>query len=333
VLRLEVGKYRARLVEVEQAVRIAAAERNQAAVAEALVKLAQVNQDWLTRQTEAAAQLRERIQTSPEVQTLGASLENVLLGQVSQIESTTSNLAQLDLGEETQAGCQRVIGELCRLVDLAHALRDRMHDALLAIMRQEGRIAALDKRFQVDSLTGLFNRTGLEAVFCEWWRDDPSRKRQLSIGLVDVDKLGRSNHSVGVLTTDKLLRAFADVLANLIRKDRGYDTVARFDGQRFVLFFGDTGPRNATSAVERIRQNLVQSEFQHAEAMLHLTVSVGVTEVLADDTTDSIFARLHGAVLAAKREGRNCTFLDEGHGPQLTTPPKYEVKERVVRLE
>ena len=110
------------------------------------------------------------------------------------------------------------------------------------------------------------------------------------------------------------------------------DVIARFDGQRFVAFLADTGPRGAMSAIERIRQTFAESTFELNGDEFEMTISCGVTEVLNDDTTDILFQRLQRTVRAAKKQGRNRTFLDEGTGAEAVDPPEFEVQGQVIRV-
>ncbi len=202
----------------------------------------------------------------------------------------------------------------------------------MAVVQSENRLAELDKNLLIDSLTGVHNRTGLERLFEELWRDDPNRVRQISCAMVDLDRFARLLERFGAVACDRLLASFASLLEEMIRGDRGMDVVARFDGQRFVAFLADTGPRGAMSAIERIRQKIAESTFELNGDEFEMTISCGVTEVLNDDTTDTLFQRLHRTVRAAKKQGRNRTCLDEGSGAEAVDPPEFEVQGQVIRV-
>ena len=332
VLKLEVGRYRDELIRIDARVRQSLAAPDAAAIDECLVELKQCNVDWLARQQEAASHLSNQQGNLGEFSSMGTSLEETLLEQTAQIETTCSNIEHLDFASDPTAGCQRLIGEISKLLDMAHNLRDRMHESLLAIVLHDKRLDTLDKRLQVDGLTGLYNRSGMEVVFHEWWLDDPSRIRLASVAMLDLDRFGRLNELHGVTVGDRVLRGFAELLQDLIRKDRGFDVMCRFSGQRFVVFFGDTGPRAANSEIERIRQTIEATSFEYNDAEIQVTVSCGVTEVTAADSTMTLFERLRKTMREAKKAGRNGTCLDDGTGPSIVEPPTFEVKGRIVRL-
>lgn len=333
VLRLEVGRYREQLIAAEGRTKNYLTSSDGAALVQLRDELLQINTEWLGKQTSAADMLADRRGKLGDFETQGVGLEQVLLDQTAQIESTGSNLSQLDFHTDAVLAGRRMLLEIARLVDLAHTLRDRMHDTLATIMRSQERLDSVDKRMQLDSGTGLLNRVGLEALLHEWWRDDPSRQRLVSVVLVDIDRFARLNERVGTRGGDRLLVAFAQLMEHLVRRDRGFDRVVRHAGQQLLLFLGDTGPRNATSAVERMRQTIEATTFDYQGTEFELTISSGTTEISKDDDLPSLVGRLELALRTAKKGGRNRTAIDEGKGATLVDPPQYQVKGRVVKVD
>jgi diguanylate cyclase (GGDEF)-like protein len=333
VLRLEVGRYRERLLGIDDELRLAESPIGSAALRSVAETIHEVNAQWLAKQAEATSHLSQRRGTLGEFELAAQELESVLLEQTAQIETTLSNLAGFDIEAETDVARKRLARELGRLIDLAHLLRDRMGESLLAIMAAEGKVGAIDAKFQQDAQTSLLNRFGLEVLFRDWWRDDPARQRLISCIHIDIDRLHKLNEWLGPRRVDALLRGFAQWLDEQVRRERGCDRVVRLTGEAFVVFLGDTGPRNATSAAERIRQTLRVTSFELGEQPLELTASIGVIEVLKRDDSSAALKRLQSAVHHAKQAGRDRTSLDEGAGPKSIDAPHFQVKARVARLD
>jgi diguanylate cyclase len=124
----------------------------------------------------------------------------------------------------------------------------------------------------------------------------------------------------------------ARLLADLIRKDRGYDRLARSGGDGFLLLFGDTGPHSALTALERVRQTIEATTFDDAGAEFELTISGGVVEAKAEESLAEIYRRAQRALTFAKKGGRNRCAIDEGSGPNMLAPPQLAVQGRVVNL-
>ena len=100
-----------------------------------------------------------------------------------------------------------------------------------------------------------------------------------------------------------------------------------------MVLFGDTGPRAATSTVERMRQTIGASTFQYGGYEIDLTVSAAIVEVRSDDTTATLFTRAEKTLRAAKRNGRNQSYMHNGKESVLVEPPEFEIKGQIVRLD
>lgn len=337
VLKLEIGKYRDQLVKINLQVRDCPTNPEGPSIGELLFELKQLNEQWLEQQASAAEHFHSRSHNLGDFASLGGNLEIVLEEQAAQIETTCNNIDVLDFETDLKAGCRRLTLEICKLLDMAHSLRDQMHESMVAVLKHERRLETLEKKLLVDSLTGIYNRTGIEAVLWNWWKDDPTRRRQVSIAILDVDRFGRINEQYNPIVGDKIIYGLGQFLADMITDDHAYDVAARYAGQQFFLFFTDTGPRNAMSAVEQIRQTLEQSTFRlmaeaGADIQITLSISAGVTEISQADSTEKLFGRVNKALQAAKKNGRNKSYIDEGSGPITFTPPEYQVVGRTIKL-
>lgn len=332
VLRLEVGKYRNRLVELEEELRGLGDLPPVEALSDWSARLAETNEAWLAQQSAAAGHLRDRQVDLTSGNNLAGELEATLLMQQAQIETTLNNLRQLPLAVDPANGRRKLFEELRRLLDLAHALRDQMHASLATVLDCESGLAGCDPRLLVDGLTNFRSRAGLAAMMGEWLAGDPARTRLSSAALLDLDRFGRINERHGATLSDELLRVVAELMESHVRRDRGCDVLARYTGQQFLLFFGDTGPRQATAACERFRQAVEGTTFETDLVEIELTATAGIAEFRAQETPDELFARLARCLAAAKSAGRNRSFLDEGSGPMPVDPPEFAVKRRAVRL-
>jgi len=151
--------------------------------------------------------------------------------------------------------------------------------------------------------------------------------------VVDVDRFAELNARRGARWGDAVLAQFGRLVDSMLRKERGFDRAARLSGQRFAVFFGDTGPRGANSGVERIRQTIEQTTFQLEDEDERLTASCAVTEIQDGDTSGALLQRLQQALRCAKQAGRNTTAIDEGQGPEIVSPPEFKVVPGTIAVE
>jgi len=332
VLRLEIGVYRAKLIDIENRVRENWANPSEDVLIEITDDLDALNVQWLDSQAEATGQLETNLDGDEQYGDVAQRLSDTLFEQTAQIETTLSNLQQADFNDKLEKVCKMLLLEISRLMDLCHDLRDKMTETIVTILRIEKRLSSLDKGMKVDSLTGLQNRTGIECILQDWWRADIRKERILSIAIVDIDRFRKLNDRLSTEIADKLLSAVGRYVADLMRSDRNCEKAMRLDGQRFLLFFGDLGPRGATSAVERIRQTIMATAFEYQGQEIEVRASAGVVEAMPGDSTSKLISRAMTAVRTAKKNGRDRTFIDEGNGCKAIEPPAYPVDSRVVRI-
>lgn len=332
VLKLQVGEYRDQLVEIDRKARAFGSEANDVARAACLGVLREVNREWRVQQRAAAAQLISRAGGLGDYSSMGRRLIDALDQQAAQIESTSHNIDALSFTDDLERDRQVLLGEIGRLADQAHLLRDLMHESSVQVLRREDRLATLDKSRFRDEATGLLNRVGIEAVFDEWWQNDPARQRHLSVAQVDIDGFGGLNLERGWHVGDRLLRGLGVMIDGACRQMREINHAGRLGGQRFLLFLGDTGPRAATSATERLRQTLDASTFEDQGSELRATCTCGVVEVGQRESTDDILLRLSATITAARKQGAGRTAMDEGKGPLVVDAPIFNVPNQILQL-
>lgn len=328
VLRLDVVEYRNALVELDCELR---REEAEAAALQSIVdRLIELNMDWLGAQRAPAEHLDRQADSSPALSTVARRLGKALQEQESQIASTCNNLQVLDVDDDPAIVRGQLIDQLCGLIGLTHHLRDEIDGTLLAILHAEDRFANCGEDARIDSATGLHNMLGLELALAQWRADDPDCNRLASLALLDLAGVRDCNREHGARRTDRLIAAAARFLNSLLRKDRGMDLAACICGQQFLLFFGDTGPRGAASAVERVRQSFAAATFELGGTQSRFALSGAATEIFDEDQLPALLERLEKGLARAKSAGGDCTMIDEGTGPQEVDPPDYQIPPRVV---
>jgi diguanylate cyclase len=170
-------------------------------------------------------------------------------------------------------------------------------------------------------------------VLANWWREDPQRTRLLSAILVDLDRFSRINQRLGTRSGDRTIGAIARLVGECLAVDRGCERLVRLGGQTLLMVLGDSGPRQALTMAERLRQAIEATTFDEDGTEFELTVSCGVVEVDRADSVADVVRRSLEALKFAKKSGRNRCALDEGQGPTVVDPPQFPVKGRIVQLD
>ena len=152
-----------------------------------------------------------------------------------------------------------------------------------------------------DSLSGAFNRRGIEAKLAAELKHIQRGKNKLSIALIDVDYFKSINDIQGHAAGDAALK---DVAETILTHLRGRDYLGRYGGDEFLLILPQTACSVALTVTERLNQAV--TNVTRATGSMPLTLSIGLTEAVADDDIMTIIARADKALYQAKSDGRNC---------------------------
>jgi len=165
-----------------------------------------------------------------------------------------------------------------------------------------------------DTLTGLLNRKTFDETFYKTVQAAAQlpgigRRQAVDVeadsrtghwlGLLDIDHFKSVNDTHGHLIGDEVLLLVGRIMRSTFRfQDRLY----RFGGEEFLVLLRCPDEADAQAAFERLRVNMADYAFPQVG---RVTVSVGFTEVLPNDTPTAAFERADKAVYHAKQHGRD----------------------------
>jgi two-component system, cell cycle response regulator len=176
-----------------------------------------------------------------------------------------------------------------------------------ASLRTKYLLDLLNKKAQIDGLTGLWNR----AYFHERLEQEISlarrQQRPVACILADADHFKSINDRFGHPFGDDALRTIASAIAEACRRE---DVVCRFGGEEFIILTPQTDLAGAAIHAERVRQVVRGKSLSHRGTAVPLTLSFGVAAVAARDfDSDRIEAKLielaDAALYRAKQAGRD----------------------------
>jgi diguanylate cyclase (GGDEF)-like protein len=162
-------------------------------------------------------------------------------------------------------------------------------------------IAASRDESLKDSLSGAFNRRGIEAKLAAELKRMQNTKHKLSVALIDVDYFKSINDIQGHAAGDAALRDVAETISTHLR---GRDYLGRYGGDEFLLILPQTPCNIALSVTGRLNQAV--SNLSLSRGSMPLTLSIGLTEAVLEDDAVTLIARADKALYRAKSDGRNC---------------------------
>lgn len=161
-----------------------------------------------------------------------------------------------------------------------------------------------------DPLTGLLNHRAFNERLELELRRAERKGGNVSVVALDVDKFKEVNDAYGHAAGDEGLRQLADVMRLHLRPG---DLCGRVGGDEFCLALVDADAHEAEGVIERLRQQIMQTEAGPAKT--RFTISAGIAQYPVHATArDEILAYADGAMYWAKTSGRNrtCIYTPDG---------------------
>jgi len=197
-------------------------------------------------------------------------------------------------------GSDEVVRLAASMVARVRQAEGRLADATreadeLRVELEEARVTA-----RRDPLTGLPNRRALDEAFA-----GANRSQPLHVAVCDVDRFKRINDEHGHAVGDRVLRAIGGALSAVC----GEQLVVRHGGEEFALLLVGQTMDEAMELVELARDAVANRRFRTRDTdrpINRVTVSAGLTQVLASDTLETALARADQHLYAAKAAGRDC---------------------------
>ncbi|GAA3534952.1 putative bifunctional diguanylate cyclase/phosphodiesterase [Zobellella aerophila] len=153
-----------------------------------------------------------------------------------------------------------------------------------------------------DPLTALPNRTLLQDRLEQAIGQAQQAGGRIAVIALDLDRFKAVNDSLGRNMGDEVLRLVAGRLRACVGDA---DTVARLDGDEFVLLLTDTGPDSTAEVLNRIVVAL-RRPFAMAGEELFITVGMGVSHYPGDSSTaEHLLMNADAALYRAKEQGRD----------------------------
>jgi diguanylate cyclase (GGDEF)-like protein len=154
----------------------------------------------------------------------------------------------------------------------------------------------------VDSLTGLYNKRHFDEVFGKEVARAEQSHAPCSLIVFDIDHFKKVNDTFGHPAGDAVLKHVATIVKGQIRQS---DTLCRVGGEEFALVLPQTPYSLAAQAAELIRDAVENAICEVAGTAIPVTLSLGVTELVAGEVPEQFYQRTDERLYAAKHGGRN----------------------------
>lgn len=158
---------------------------------------------------------------------------------------------------------------------------------------------------QHDGLTGLLNHSTAK-MRIEQMCENAGRTGRLVVGMIDIDRFKSINDNYGHPLGDKVIRSLAWLLRGRLRNT---DLIGRYGGEEFIVALPDMEIELAREQIDRIREDFAVLPHNHEDGQLFATFSCGLATLTDFADPAALIAAADGALLDAKRQGRNRVLL------------------------
>lgn len=162
----------------------------------------------------------------------------------------------------------------------------------------------LESIANLDGLTEVYNHRYFQTFLEKELNRALRRDLELSLVMCDIDHFKKFNDFHGHQVGDFVLKEVCRVCGAQIRE---YDLLARYGGEEFVFVLPETGPKEALTVAEKLREAVATGEFFYEKMSYRVTMSFGVASLPQGGRIkrSELIEAADKALYQAKKKGRN----------------------------
>ena len=156
-----------------------------------------------------------------------------------------------------------------------------------------------------DKLTGLYNR----GYILKYLQEKEISNQIYSIVIIDLDKFKHYNDTYGHNIGDHVLKNASRVMKEALKNIPHKSVLGRYGGEEFLIAFDIDNKDILFDAMEKIRIDLMESDFSTEEYSLKATASLGGAIKEKNITLRAFINKADQSLYNAKETGRNKSII------------------------
>jgi len=165
---------------------------------------------------------------------------------------------------------------------------------------------SLQDRYPVDEITGFMIRQDFVTVFEESMVDSNQSNEPLSLLMIDVDHFRRVNDKYGQQAGDETLTMLSKAIQSELRDS---DITCRWAGDQFLVALKDCTIQGACRIAGNILDTVCRQQLVLETGTIRITTSIGVAQMVTNDSTRTLIARAETGLHSAVDNGRNTSAI------------------------
>ena len=163
----------------------------------------------------------------------------------------------------------------------------------------QAHIRELTNAANMDALTGIYNRRGLEFILGEWFHEFQRYRYPFGLVFVDVDRFKPVNDRYGHDIGDQVLIGISKALLHNLRET---DAVGRWGGDEFLVLLRDVNENSIGRVVEKIKDFINSQTYMTDEGPIFTSCSLGSALPSTDEDLQALIKRADLAMYQVKKK-------------------------------
>ncbi len=159
----------------------------------------------------------------------------------------------------------------------------------------------LERESNLDKLTGLMNRRGIENYLHRRYREWKLIHSPFTVAVGDVDYFKQINDRFGHDAGDFALSQLGMLMKSMVPE---YAMVSRWGGEEFLFAF-PLPMEKACEILEKLRSEIEAQQFDYQDKQLKITITVGAAEAAEAESLADLVRLADRRLYLGKRAGRN----------------------------
>lgn len=202
---------------------------------------------------------------------------------------------------------REVLGAVETLSTVMKLRDDRQRMEMAAVSRElehlKTELSSARKEMAIDPLTRLYNRTSFDDHVKTTMALSTLAGRESCLLMVDIDHFKNVNDTYGHQAGDAVLKIVSGELAKCF--PRKTDFTARYGGEEFAVVLSEDGETIGVTLAQRLLGKIRDAVILWEGVEVRVTVSVGVAEIGAGQTTEDWISVADQRLYQAKHSGRD----------------------------
>ncbi len=240
-----------------------------------------------------------------------ASDSSQVLGEV------RATIDRMNLPPDLSDVNSQLLREIDRVISSNVTLKRELASSQEILATQRQQIESLKTAVRIDGMTQLANRAYFDEKIAEMISLRQRYNDPFSLLMIDIDNFKEVNDTHGHQGGDRILKGVSFKIKSTLRES---DFVARFGGDEFAVILIKAGAKAAADTAWKLCTSVRDSRFLLDGTNVPTTLSIGVAEVMPNETAEELLKRADQALYRVKEQGRNGVLIADPPVNELANP-------------